>query len=208
VTAAARPRTVHDFFYGPDDLYAFEYPCPGDPALVEQMIDLVRPTWLGPDVDSWGLDHGAWSVLAHLYPEADIPVVQLSVNGSMPFQYHVDLGAQLAPLRADGVLILGSGNIVHNGHVLSDEGRAAGEFERAAQFNADVTELMTTVPGSAAKLGDHPDFKIGAPTDDHFVPLLYLAGLAAAADERAEVLVDAPALGSLGMTAFAIGRAA
>lgn len=204
VTVMERPRTVHDFFYAPDELYAFEYPCPGDPELAEEMIALVSPTWLGPDVDSWGLDHGAWSLLAHLYPEADIPVVQLSINASMPFDYHVGLGAQLAPLREDGVLVVASGNIVHNGRVNSDAGRAAGDYERARAFAGEVAQLMTSDPGLAAKLEAHDDFALAAPTDEHFVPLLYLAGLASAAGETPTVLIDGPAEGSLGMTAFSL----
>lgn len=205
VTAMARPRTVHDFFYARPELYAFEYPAPGDPALVETMIELVRPTWLGPDVDSWGLDHGTWSLLAHMYPAADVPVVQLSLNISMPLQYHVDLGAQLAPLRSDGVLIIGSGNVVHNGRVHSDEGRASGDYGRAVTFEADVAEVVMGQPAQAAKLGEHPDYKVAAPTDDHFLPLLYLSGLAAASDELPTKLIDGPALGSLGMTAYRLG---
>jgi 4,5-DOPA dioxygenase extradiol len=205
LTAMARPRTVHDFFYAPEELYRFEYPAPGNPELVETMIDLVRPTWLGPDVDSWGLDHGAWSLLAHLYPEADIPVVQLSVNAAMPPEYHFELGAQLAPLREQGVLILASGNIVHNGHVASEEGRASGEFERALAFDATVAEVMTSVPATATKLTAHQDYPLAAPTPDHFLPLLYFAGLAAAGEESATRLIDGPGLGSVGMSSYHLG---
>lgn len=205
VTAMERPRTVHDFYYAPKELYEFTYACPGAPWLVEEMIETVKPTWLGPDYDTWGLDHGAWSLLAHLYPEADIPVVQLAINASLPPQFHVDLGAQLAPLRAEGILILGSGNIIHNGHVASEAGRAAGEFERAERFEHDVEALLTSTPSEAAKLVEHPDFRLAAPTDDHFVPVFYFAGLAAAADERPSKILDGPAIGSIGMSAYAIG---
>ncbi len=204
LTAMARPRTVHDFFGFPPELFEVEYPAPGLPELVEQVADLVAPTWVGSDLDSWGIDHGAWSVLRHAFPEADVPVVQLSINALKPAEYHLQLGAALAPLRADGVLVVGSGNVVHNLGSVSRALPDAG-FDWARRFDEAVREQMLTDPAGLGRMDGHRDFDLAVPTPDHYLPLLYVAGLAGATGTTAEVLVDGYAHGSLSMTSYTVG---
>jgi 4,5-DOPA dioxygenase extradiol len=204
VTAMANPKTIHDFYGFPEPLFSARYPTPGDPALAEEIAEVVKPTWVGQDRDSWGLDHGTWSVLAHVFPKADIPVVQLSINAEQPFDYHMDLGARLAPLRQRGVLILGSGNVVHNLRRI-DWNQPTGGFDWNQRFDEAARDLMTSGPAKLASLHDHPDFHVAAPTPEHFIPLLYIAGLAAAAGTGAGVLVDGLSYGSLSMTSYGLG---
>jgi 4,5-DOPA dioxygenase extradiol len=205
VTAMPRPRTIHDFYGFPRALFDVEYLAPGLPELAEEISEVVQPTWVGADLDSWGIDHGTWSVLVHAFPDASIPVVQLSINADKGFDYHLELGARLAPLRERGVLIVGSGNVVHNlgglNWGLVDEG-----FDWAQRFDSDAKERMLTDPSAFATLDAHPDFGSAVPTPDHFLPALYLAGLAGGAGTQSpEVLIDGYAYGSLSMTAYTLG---
>jgi len=204
VTAMLRPRTIHDFFGFPDELFGVEYAAPGDPQLAQEVADLAHPTWVGQDSDSWGLDHGTWSVLVHAFPAADIPVVQLSINATKSFDYHLELGAALAPLRHSGVLILGSGNVVHNLRRI-DWSQPDTGFEWARGFDDEAAAIMTDAPAELARMQGHDDFAMAAPTPDHFIPLLYLAGLASEAGQSAHVLVDGYAMGSLSMTSYTLG---
>jgi 4,5-DOPA dioxygenase extradiol len=203
VTAMARPRTVHDFFYQSPELYEFEYPAPGDPELAEHLVELVRPTWLGLDLDSWGLDHGVYSILAHAFPAADIPVVELSVHASQSFRYHLELAEQLAALREEGVLILASGTLVHNGRATDDAAKRSGDFDLAVDFVETVRHVLMSDPDSADKLEHHPGYPICSPTPDHFLPVLYLAGLAAASGDEVSVAFDDASRG-FGPGSFAI----
>ena len=205
ITAMPRPRTIHDFYGMPQALFDVDYPAPGAPELADEIAEVVKPTWVGHDIDSWGLDHGTWSVLCHAFPDADIPVVQLSINAYKPFDYHLDLGARLAPLRERGVLIMGSGNVVHN-LAGADPRRPDIGFDWAQRFDEQAKGLMLDDPAAVAALDGHTDFDQAVPTPDHFIPLLYVAGLAAAGNRPADVLVDGYAYGSLSMTAYTSTR--
>lgn len=203
VTAMPRPRTIHDFFGFPQALFDVQYPAPGLPGLVEEVAELAKPDAVGADVDGWGIDHGTWSVLVHAFPEADVPVVQLSIDARRPFEWHLALGAKLAALRERGVLVLASGNVVHNLRAI-DWRRPDGAFDWSRRFDEAARGLMLERPHEVPSLASHPDFRMAVPTPDHFLPLLYVAGLASAAARPAKALVDGYAYGSLSMTAYTL----
>lgn len=204
VTAMAKPRTIHDFYGFPQELFDFQYPAPGLPELATEVAEAAKPDWVGLDRDQWGLDHGTWSVLAHLFPAADIPVVQLSVNALKSLDYHVELGAKLDRLRRQGILILSSGNVVHNLRRIDWRNPEGGE-PWAHRFDNSAAALMATRPGDVASLAEHPDYEAAVPTPDHFLPLLYTGGLAAASSETAKPIIQGCAMGSLSMTCYGVG---
>lgn len=204
VTAMPRPKTIHDFFGFPRELFEVQYPAPGLPELAAEIAEVAKPEHVGADIDSWGLDHGTWSVLVHAFPDADIPVVQLSINARRPVDYHVAMGARLSKLRERGVLLMASGNVVHNLRAI-DWQRQDHAFDWNRRFDDQVREVMTGSPDRAAALVGHRDYAMAHPTAEHFLPVLYIAGFAAAAGETAQVLVDGYAYGSLSMASYVVG---
>ena len=203
LTAMAAPRTIHDFFGFPPELFAVQYPAPGAPDIAVEIAETVRPTWVGLDHDSWGLDHGTWSVLCHAFPSANVPVLQLSINAHEPLAYHFELGTRLAELRRQGIVVIGSGNVVHNlGRIDWSEPDAG--YDWAQRFDDAARTVMTETPDAVGKLSEHADFAAAVPTPDHFLPLVYVAGIAAAAGHGARVLVDGCTFGSISMTAYTV----
>lgn len=177
VTAGPAPRTIHDFGGFPAELYQVRYPAPGDPDLARRIQRDLAPIPVRLDT-SWGLDHGTWSVLCHAYPGADIPVVQLSIDETQPASYHFEIGRRLAPLRDHGILVLGSGNLVHNLHAYAWGRHTADPYDWAVRFEQRAKELMRA--HDFRPLIDYEtlgsDAILSAPTPDHYLPLLYVLG--------------------------------
>ena len=169
ITAMAAPRTIHDFGgFGPE-LNAFQYPAPGDPDIAAEIVEAVRPDQVLLDREHWGLDHGTWSVLAHMFPGADVPVMQLSLDARRPLDWHLDLGRRLAPLRDKGVLVLASGNIVHNLRAM-DWRMPDTAYDWTHRFDDAVEAQLAEDPAALPRLADHPDWSKAQPTFDHFAP--------------------------------------
>jgi 4,5-DOPA dioxygenase extradiol len=178
VTAMAAPRTIHDFGGFPGELYRVRYGAPGDPALAQRVRELLAPRPVALD-QAWGLDHGSWSVLCHLYPAADVPVVQLAIDETVPPSVHYELGGALAPLRDEGVLVLGSGNLVHNLHAYAWGRHPVAPFDWAVRFERAARALLLARDHEPLieyeSLGR--DAALSIPTPEHYLPLLYVAAL-------------------------------
>ena len=178
VTANPVPRTIHDFGGFPRELYEVNYPAPGSPELARRVKELLSPVAVGLD-ESWGLDHGTWSVLTHAFPKADIPVVQLSIDETQPPGFHYEMGQRLATLREEGILVIGSGNLVHNLHTYAWGDHGVQAFDWAVRFEQQVQELI--VKGNDAQVVAYEnlgrDAMLSVPTPDHYLPLLYVLGL-------------------------------
>ncbi|MGN2246824.1 4,5-DOPA dioxygenase extradiol [Frateuria sp. GZRR35] len=205
VTAMAAPRTIHDFGGFPRELFEVQYPAPGDPDLARRVAELLQPLEVRADL-SWGLDHGSWSVLRHVFPAADIPVVQLSIDESQPPAFHYGLGQLLRPLRDEGILLVGSGDVVHNLHAYAWGRHPVEPFDWALRFEALARELMQR--GEHQPLLDYEslgrDAELSVPTPDHFLPLLYVLG-ASAPGEPVSFPVEGMDGGSISMLSVQFG---
>jgi 4,5-DOPA dioxygenase extradiol len=202
-TAMPDPQTIHDFSGFPPELYQMQYPAPGAPWLAERVAQLLAPTPVRQDGD-WGLDHGAWSVLAHVWPDADVPIVQLSIDRTRAPAFHYELGRMLAPLRDEGVLIAGSGDVVHNLRLMRRDGVAP--FDWAQRFHDRVKTAIANEDHAPLinyeALGE--DAALSIPTPEHYLPLLYVLG-ARAPGETASFFTDALDLGSVSMLGVRFG---
>jgi 4,5-DOPA dioxygenase extradiol len=198
VTAMAQPPTIHDFGGFPPSLHAFGYPAPGSPALAERVRTLLAPLPVRLDHE-WGLDHGTWSVLAHVFPQADVPVVQLAIDATERPDFHYDLGRRLAALRDEGIMLVGSGNVVHNLRVMRRE-----PYPWAVRFNEAVRDLLERHQHAPLieyhALGEAAQMSV--PTPEHFLPLVYIAG-ARRNDDKLTILTDGIELGSISMLSIA-----
>ncbi len=205
VTAMSAPRTIHDFGGFPPELYQVTYPASGDPALASRVQTLLTPISVGRD-QQWGLDHGTWAVLRHVFPRADIPVVQLSIDKTQPAAFHYEIGKRLAPLRDEGILIVGSGNLVHNLHAYAWGRRAVEPYDWAVRFEKQVRELLLAADDGPLvayeTLGQ--DAMLSVPTPDHYLPLLYVIALRRKG-EQASFPVEGVDGGSVSMLAVQIG---
>ena len=208
VTAMPRPRTIHDFGGFPRALHEFLYPAPGSPELAAQVRDLLAPEPVGLD-QQWGLDHGTWSVLCHVFPDADVPVVQLAMDETQPSSFHYEIGRRLAALREEGVLVIGSGNLVHNLHAYAWGRHPAEPFDWAVRFERRARELMLS--GEHGPLVEYEslgrDAVLSAPTPDHYLPLLYVLG-ARHPDDVVGFPVEGIDGGSVSMLSVSLARGA
>ena len=207
VTTALKPRTIHDFGGFPQTLFEVQYPAPGSPALAEEICRLVTSTTVFPDTD-WGLDHGCWSVVKHLYPNADVPVVQLSLDDRKTPIQHLALAKELAVLRDQDILIIGSGNLVHNLRMIAWDRMEPGSepFDWAVEASEGLKKriLDQDLDGLCKITTLGKAYQLAIPTAEHFLPLLYVMG-AASEDETITLFNDSTVGGSLSMTSVSVG---
>jgi len=208
LTAMEKPRTIHDFEGFPQELFDVQYPAPGSPQLAQETESIIAKTKVGLD-NKWGLDHGCWSVLKRLFPAADVPVIQMSLDYSQPAQYHYELAKELSPLRKKGVLILGSGNIVHNLRMVdwNKINESGFGYDWAVEANEKMKKYILS--------NDHQPlinyrahgkaFNLAIPTPEHFLPLIYTLALKEN-NENIEFFNDKPVMGSLTMTSLKINQ--
>jgi 4,5-DOPA dioxygenase extradiol len=206
VTVSTAPRTIHDFGGFPRELYQVQYPASGDPDLAARVQKLLAPLQVRLD-SRWGLDHGTWAVLYHVYPQADVPVVQLSIDETQPPSFHYEIGKRLAPLREEGVLIMGSGNLVHNLHPYAWGRHPQEPYDWAVSFEKRVRELLVAEEQNPLidyenKLGE--EAMLAVPTPDHYLPLLYVIGTRIPS-ERVTFPVEGVDGGSISMLAVQVG---
>jgi 4,5-DOPA dioxygenase extradiol len=203
LTAMNQPRTIHDFYGFPQELFNVQYPAPGNPGLAQQTANLVKQTNVVLDHE-WGLDHGCWSVVRQMYPEANIPVLQLSIDGTKPAAWHYELAKELTVLRSKGVLIIGSGNMVHNLQMV-DWKNPEGGYDWAEEANRKFKQQIES--GNYAKLQNYSELgtavKLSIPTPDHYLPLMYVLGLKEK-HEEVKFFNDKVVMGSVSMTSIKI----
>lgn len=205
VTVMERPRTIHDFGGFPRELYQVQYPAPGDLTLASRVQELLAPLSVGRD-EEWGLDHGTWSVLCHVFPEADVPVVQLSIDETQPAAFHYEVGKKLAPLRDEGILVMGSGNLVHNLHTYAWGRHSPAPFEWAVRFEQQARQFL--MAGEDEPLVDYEalgrDAMLSVPTPEHYLPLLYIIAMRREG-EQVSFPVEGVDGGSISMLSVQIG---
>ncbi|MBK8698938.1 MAG: 4,5-DOPA dioxygenase extradiol [Saprospiraceae bacterium] len=205
VTAMEKPRTIYDFGGFPDELYQVKYPAPGSPKMADEVKNAITTTPVGLDHE-WGLDHGTWTIVRHMYPNADIPVLQLSIDYGRDATYHFRLAAELGALRKRGVLIIGSGNAVHNLSKIAFGSKPDFGYDWAIQANEEMKSFI--LDGNYKEMltyqnkGSH--WQLAIPSPDHYYPLMYTLGLTKPG-EKVEVFNDTPTLGSIAMTSYKFG---
>ena len=208
VTAMKKPETIHDFGGFPQELFDVQYPAPGSPELAEEARRSIKKTEIGLD-EKWGLDHGCWSVLRRMFPAANIPVIQMSLDYSQPAQYHYELAEELSPLRKKGILIIGSGNMVHNLRLINwDKMNEPGfGYDWAIEANEKMKKYILSNDHQSLINYRAQDkaFNLAIPTPEHFLPLLYALALKEE-NEKIEIFNDKPVMGSLTMTSLKINR--